>query len=213
MAAARLEGWPELVAPTPAELSAWLERLASTGVAAAVVDPAGVPVAREHLGRARIPVVALISAPLGAMTTRARLAQAERALAEGADELAVAMDLSAVRSGELGRAAADLGALRRLAGATPMRVIYHAARLGPDLGPKAASAALGAGADALMTNSHFDGAVTAEQVEAARRLLGPGVTLVASGGVQAAAHAAQLLAAGASRVAMAGVRPTPGRPS
>jgi deoxyribose-phosphate aldolase len=190
------------VAPTRAELSSWVRAVRRAGVAAVAVDPAMVPLARELLEAAPIAVVALVAAPLGAMTSGARIAQAERALADGADELAVALDASRVRSGQLGRAVDDLLPLRRLAGGRGLRVICHLALLGGVLGAQAAAASRDAGADALMANSHFDGEVTPEQLEAARRALGPDVVLVASGGVSSLAQVRPLLHAGASRVAV-----------
>ncbi len=198
----QLEGWPDLVAPTGTELSSAIRGLEGAGLAALAVDPAEVPLARDLVGPSAIAVVALVAAPLGAMTVGARLAQAERALADGADELAVAMDPSLVRSGQLGRAVEGLIPLRRLAAGRNLRVICHLALLGPGLGPESAAGAIDAGADVLMTNPHFDGVVTPEQVAAVRRRVGPAVVLVASGGVTTPALAGPLLLAGANRVAV-----------
>ncbi len=198
----QVEGWPDLVAPTRGELGAAFRALRRAGVAAVAVDPAEVALARQLLDGFPAPVVALISAPLGAMTSGSRVAQAELALADGADELAVAMDPSLVRSGKLGRAVAELSPLRRLAAGRTLRVICHLALLGPDLGAEAAAGGVDGGADLVMTNSHFDGEVTVEQVVAVRRRVGQRIPLVASGGVAATSQAAQLLLAGATRVAV-----------
>ncbi len=198
----QLEGWPDLVAPTRTELAPAIRGLARAGVAALAVDPSEVTTAHELLGLSPIAVVALVAAPLGALTKGSRMAQAERALADGADELAVAVDPSLVRSGQLGRAVEGLAPLRRLASGRTMRVICHLALLGPELGPEVAAGAVDAGADVLMTNSHFDGVVTPEQVAGVRRRLGPVVALVASGGVATPALALPLLLAGATRVAV-----------
>lgn len=199
-----MEGWPDLVAPTHQEFEEAVGALQRARVAALAVDPAEVALARQVLGESPVAVVALISAPLGAMTGAARLAQAELALADGAEELAVAMDPSLVRSGRLGQAVEELVPLRRLAEGRVLRVICHLALLGVDLGGEAAVGALDAGADFLMTNSHFDGEVTVEQVKAVRRRAGPGVGVVASGGVHAPSTSVvgPLLLAGATRVAV-----------
>ena len=198
----QLEGWPDLAAPTRAEFASAISALERVGVAALAVDPAEVALARDLLRASPMALVALVAAPLGAMTSASRMFQAERALADGADELAVAMDPSLVRSGQLGRALEGLGPLRRLAAGRTLRVICHLALLGRDLGAEAAAGALDAGADVLMTNSHFDGEVSVEQVAAVRRRVGPGVAVVASGGVTAPTRAAPLLRAGATRVAV-----------
>jgi deoxyribose-phosphate aldolase len=197
-----LEGWPDLVAPTRSELSTAITALEGAGLAALAVDPAEVALARGLLGASPVTVVALIAAPLGAMTIASRTAQAERALADGADELAVALDPSLVRSGRLDRALEELAPLRQLAGGRILRVICHLALLGSDLGAEVAAGALQAGADVLMTNSHFDGDVSEEQVAAVRLRVGREAVVVASGGVTAPALAAPLLRAGATRVAV-----------
>ncbi len=198
----QLEGWPDLVAATRAELGTAIRGISRAGMAALAVDPVEVALARDLLGASPMAVVALVSAPLGAMTSASRMAQAERALADGADELAVAMDPSLVRSGQLGRALGGVAPLRRLAVGRTLRVICHLALLGSDLGAEAAAGALDAGADVLMTNSHFDGEVSVEQVAALRLRVGRDAVVVASGGVTAPALAAQLLRAGATRVAV-----------
>jgi deoxyribose-phosphate aldolase len=197
-----LEGWPDLVAPTRSELSTAITALEGAGLAALAVDPAEVALARGLLGASPVTVVALIAAPLGAMTIASRTAQAERALADGADELAVALDPSLVRSGRLDRALEELAPVRQLAGGRILRVICHLALLGSDLGAEAAAGALDAGADVLMTNSPFDGEVSVEQVAAVRLRVGREAVVVASGGVTAPALAVPLLRAGATRVAV-----------
>jgi deoxyribose-phosphate aldolase len=198
----QLEGWPDLVAPTRAELGQAIRAMEGAGLAALAVDPAEVTLARDLLGPSPIAVVALVAAPLGAMTSASRMAQAERALADGADELAVAIDPSLVRSGRLHRALEEFAPLRQLAGGRILRVICHLALLGSDLGADAAAGALDAGADVLMTNSPFDGEVSVEQVAAVRLRVGREAVVVASGGVTAPALAGPLLRAGATRVAV-----------
>ena len=74
-----MEGWPDLVAPTRAEITSAVLALHRAGVAALAVDPAEVAPARDLLGTSPIAVVALVSAPLGAMTSGSRIAPAAAA--------------------------------------------------------------------------------------------------------------------------------------
>ncbi len=86
-------------AATLAEVNEFLRKVAPYRWAAVEVEPHYVNAAAQYFHPRKQTVVTVISYPLGAMTTEAKLIQGAQALSDGADELDIAMDLSAFRSG------------------------------------------------------------------------------------------------------------------
>jgi deoxyribose-phosphate aldolase len=66
-------------------------------------------------------VVTVISYPLGAMSTEAKLLQMGQALSDGADKL----DIMAFRSSDLAKVSDELKAVRALAGNHTLKLIYY----------------------------------------------------------------------------------------
>jgi deoxyribose-phosphate aldolase len=71
-------------------------------VASVCVLPAHVVTAGEELRRSDVKVCAVIGYPTGSAPTAAKIAEAEKALAEGAGELEFVMNTKALRRGEVG---------------------------------------------------------------------------------------------------------------
>jgi deoxyribose-phosphate aldolase len=135
------------------------------------------------------------------MTTGAKMVQAEQVLSDGADEIDVAMDLSAFRSGDQRKVVDDLRAVRWLAGERPVKCIYYSALLTEEESLKAASLALEAGISFLKTNPGYGNVTKPEDVAAIRREFGDRMRIMASGGVRSYAEAMAMIEAGAERVA------------
>ena len=112
-------------AATLAEVNEFLHKVAPYRWAAIEVAPRYVNAAAEYFHPRKQTVATLISCPLGAMTTEAKLIQMAQALSDGADELDIAMDLSAFRSGDYTKIADELRAMRSLAGGHTLKVIYY----------------------------------------------------------------------------------------
>lgn len=187
-------------AATADEMNALYPRLAAFHFAAVMVEPRSVASAAEYFHLRAQRVGAAISSPLGAMTTQVKLIQAGRALADGADELDVAMDLSAFRSGDYGRVTDELKALRDVAGDHPIKVIGYSAVLAGDAALRAAELILDAGIRFLVTDPGYGYATAPEQVRAIKARFGASLRVVASGEIRTHQGALAVIEAGADRI-------------
>ena len=166
-----------------------------------MVEPSDVGFARLILTEMGQRLVTVVSYPLGAYTTETKVFQAEQALAEGADELDVAMDLSAFRSGDFRRVVDDLRAVRRLAGDHLVKTIYYSALLSDADAIRAAELSLEAGITFLKTNPGYGNVTAPHHIEVIKERFGADLKIMASGGVRTHADALSMLEAGADRIA------------
>jgi len=173
------------------------------GVASACVPPCYVPVAARELSGSEVAVCTVISFPLGYSSSRGKFREAEIALAEGATELDMVLNVSLLKSGQLDAVRAeieDLADLAEVHGAL-LKVIIETALLTAEEMETAARLCAEAGAHFVKTSTGFAsrGASVAD-VELLRRVLPPHVRIKASGGIRTRAQALAMLAAGADRL-------------
>src|SRR5262245_59801541 len=86
---------------TSDEIKKLCEEAAHNGFAAVCVPPPLVRLAKNYLTGANVKVATVIGFPFGYSVAAAKQAEAEQAIADGADELDVVINLVALRAGEL----------------------------------------------------------------------------------------------------------------
>jgi deoxyribose-phosphate aldolase len=193
-------------APTNDEVAGFFKSLGSCRFAAIMVEPSYVRFATPILNGMGQRLATVIAYPLGAMTTEAKMVQAEQALEDGADELDVAMDLSAFRSGDDRRVVDDLRTIRRLAGSHLVKAIYYSALLNDEESVHAAELVAEAGIGFLKTNPGYGHVTTPHHIRVIKEHFGSSLKVMASGGVRTNADALAMLAAGADRIATSSVQ-------
>ena len=173
------------------------------GFASACVPPCYVPLAARELSGAGVAVCTVIGFPLGYNSPRVKFREAEIALAEGATELDVVLNISALKSGQYDAVRAEIEDLTDLAEVRDalLKVIIETALLTEEELETAARLCAEAGAHFVKTSTGFAsrGASVAD-VELLRRVLPPHVRIKASGGIRTRSQALALLAAGADRL-------------
>jgi len=192
--------------------AAAIERLvaeaAEHGFAAVCLPPVHVAAAARALAGTPVRTGTVVAFPFGWVPPATRIAESRRAIADGAQELDTAMNLSWLAGGEDGRVLDDLAAWVAAARAErsglTLKVILETALLAPDQKVRAARLAAAAGADFVKTSTGFypaqGGGATVEDVALLARTVGPAVGVKAAGGIRDAATARALLAAGAKRL-------------
>jgi deoxyribose-phosphate aldolase len=173
------------------------------GFASACVPPCHVPLAARELSGSGVAVCTVIGFPLGYNSPRVKFKEAEIALAEGATELDMVLNVSLLKSGSLEAVRAEIEDLADLADVHDalLKVIIETALLTEEEMETAARLCAEAGAHFVKTSTGFAsrGASVAD-VELLRRVLPVGVRIKASGGIRTRAQALALLAAGADRL-------------
>lgn len=196
---------------TRAEVRAGCERAGAAHLASVCVWPAHVALAAEVLGDSDTRIRAAIGFPYGQETAVVKLAACDRALADGAHELAVMLDHSAlgadgdplVTRDELDRILGHAwwSALNGARGRAELTLVLETTMLDPEQLAPLFERLHDSPAGFLQTGSgHQPRAVTEQHVRSLRERLPADIAIVAVGGIATLEDAADLVAAGAVRV-------------
>ena len=168
-----------------------------------------VPLVAEELKGSDIKVCSIAGFPLGAVKADVKAYEAGRAVADGADEIDMVLNLGALKSGEYDRAGDDIAGVVRACGAeTIVKVIIEAALLTDGEKRTACRLAIEAGARFVKSSTGFGPpGANVRDIEIMRAAVGPDIGVKASAGIRTAAFALELVRAGATRIGTsAGVR-------
>ena len=191
------------------------EEAISYGFKAVCINSAHVARVVRKLHGSGVDVCTVVGFPLGAMHMRAKAFEAENALADGAQELDMVINVGALKSGDLQTVEADISAVRRVA-ASPaiLKVIIETCLLTEAEKIKACEIVKHAGADFVKTSTGFSsGGATLRDVAMMRRIVGKEMGVKASGGIKDYATAVAMVKAGASRLGVsAGIAIVEGAP-
>lgn len=171
------------------------------GFASVCVNTRWVPLAAEELADSPVMVCTVVGFPLGAMARRAKAAEAEIAVAEGADEVDMVLDIGGLLSGDLAAVYEDMVAVADGASPAPVKVILETALLTDEQKVIACLLALRSGVAYVKTSTGFGGGgATAADIELMRAAVGDQLGVKASGGIRTRDDAERMIAAGADRV-------------
>lgn len=176
---------------------------AEAKVKSVCVNPVWVSTVHEALAGSGVLTCAVAGFPLGATTTAVKVAEAAGAVADGADEVDMVIDIAAALAGDRAALVADIGAVAEAvhAGGAILKVIIETCLLDDAAKELACRAAVEAGADFVKTSTGFStGGATVEDVALMRRVVGPEVGVKASGGVRTQQDALAMIDAGATRI-------------
>ena len=174
----------------------------SYDVASACVKPCDVALARDLLAGSDVKVSTVIAFPHGSSTTVVKAFEAEQAIAEGAEELDMVLNIGRLRSGADNEVRADIRAVVEVAaGRALVKVILENAYL--DEAQKLLGCRLSeeAGADFVKTSTGFaPSGATLDDLRLMRQTVSPGIGVKAAGGVRTLDALIEALNAGATRV-------------
>ena len=179
------------------------EEAAHFGFATVCVNPYWVPMVAEVLAETGVGVCTVIGFPLGANRTGIKMAEAREALADGATELDMVLNIGALRSGRYRVVQEEMAALAKAAhdSGAILKVILETCLLTREEKILACRAAVEARADFVKTSTGFSTAgATAEDVQLLRQTVGDELGVKASGGVRTWAALQEMVRAGATRI-------------
>jgi deoxyribose-phosphate aldolase len=178
--------------------------------ASVCVLPYCVPVARQLLQGYDVKVGTVVSHPLGADSQRTKIVGAEQAVALGADEIDVVMNIPAMLSGDFRYVRDELRSVVRTVrmtsvntgrGLVLVKANVEAYYLDEKLKRLVCKIVEDSGADFIKTSTGVaPGGATAKDVELFRDLLPESVGVDASGGIRTADDAELMINAGAARI-------------
>jgi deoxyribose-phosphate aldolase len=162
-----------------------------------------VPLCARLLQGSEVAVCTVIGFPLGAMSTAAKVFEAEDAIRAGAREVDMVLAIGRLRAGDDSYVREDIAAVASAAhtGGARLKVILETALLDDEQKRRAAALCLDAGADFVKTSTGFGGGgATVADVALLRAAVGERAGVKASGGIRNLADAQAMLAAGANRL-------------
>ncbi len=169
--------------------------------ASVCVNPCYVKTAVQELIGSGIPVAVVIGFPLGANATAIKEMETGQALADGAEEFDMVINIGALKSGNYDRVKQDIAAVVKAAGGKIVKVIIETALLTDDEKVKACELAVQAGAGFVKTSTGFSKAgATVEDIQLMRKTVGQKAGVKASGGVRTFSDAMAMVKAGANRI-------------
>jgi len=166
------------------------------------VPPFWVKKAKRDIGKSDIKLVTVIGFPLGYQMSQTKEAEAVQAIKDGADELDLVLNISALKSEMMWPKieVAKIGKLAHESGKI-LKVIIETALLTEEEIIEACKICADAGADFVKTSTGFaaEGA-NVKDVELMRSVLPEHVGIKASGGIKTYEQAIALIKAGADRI-------------
>ncbi len=186
---------------TPADIERVCEEAKEHAFYSVCVNTHYVPLVASMVEDAGIKICSIAGFPLGAVDTRVKAFEAERAVGAGADEIDMVLNIGALRAGDERLVRDDIAAVVKASGASLVKVIIEAALLEDEEKIRACRLAVEAGAGFVKTSTGFGPpGANVRDVEIMRRAVGTDIGVKASAGIRTAAFALELVEAGASRI-------------
>lgn len=172
------------------------------GFASVCVNPAYVSLAAGLLKDTPVKVCTVVGFPLGASTPLVKAVEVRDAIAAGAREIDMVINVGALKSGDDDLVGRDIRAVVEAArGRALVKVILETALLTNDEKVKACLIAKAQGADFVKTSTGFGpGGATVEDVRLMRKVVGADMGVKAAGGIRTLETARAMVEAGASRI-------------
>jgi deoxyribose-phosphate aldolase len=173
------------------------------GFAAVCVPPLFVKKAREFLTDSPVKLATVIGFPLGYSAIEAKLAELVLAIVDGADELDIVVNISAIKNKDWQFLANEINTLLPVARnkQRTVKIIIESGVLSDEEISTCCDVYAAAGVDFIKTSTGFaEKGASIETVRLLRKILPSNIRIKASGGIKTYAFASGLIAAGADRL-------------
>jgi len=169
--------------------------------ASVCVNPTWVSLAAKMLANTDVAICTVIGFPLGANTTNVKAYETSDAIANGATEIDMVINIGALKDKNDAFVQEDIAAVVTSAAGHLVKVILETALLTDEEIVRASKLAMAAGANFVKTSTGFSsGGATVEAVRLMKETVGDAGEVKASGGVRSRADLEAMIAAGATRI-------------
>lgn len=168
--------------------------------ASVCIPPCFVKRAKEYVG-GRIAVCTVIGFPNGYHTTAVKVAETADAVANGADEIDMVINIGMVKEENDDGVLEEIRAVRAACPGKILKVIIETCLLSREEKIRMCSIVSRSGADYIKTSTGFSGSgATFEDVQLLREYVDPGVRVKAAGGISSIEDAERFVSLGADRL-------------
>lgn len=165
------------------------------------VNPCNVAASARLLKGTGVKVCCVVGFPLGAAAPRTKVFEAGLAVADGASEIDMVINIGALKDGKDGFIAEEIKSVVEAVPGRIVKVILETALLTDDEKKRGCLAAVTAGAHFVKTSTGFStGGATVGDVDLMRRVVGADFGVKASGGIRDFETAMAMVRAGANRL-------------
>lgn len=169
--------------------------------ASVCVNPSWVSFCAKELKGTDSKVCTVIGFPLGATSTKSKEEELKQAIADGAEELDMVINIGKLKDHQDEYVENEIHALKQLCGNLVLKVIIETCLLTDEEKVRVCLLAKKAGADFVKTSTGFSkGGATKEDVTLMRKTVGPEMGVKASGGVRTKEDMENMIKAGATRI-------------
>lgn len=171
------------------------------GFASVCINPCHVAYCADYLKDSDVNVCTVIGFPLGANTSAVKAFETKDAIANGADEIDMVMNIGALKDKNYDLVRDDVKAVVEAANGTLVKVILETCLLTEDEIKKACELCVEAKADYVKTSTGFSTrGATIEDVRIMREAVHGKAKVKAAGGVRTPEDMVKIVAAGADRI-------------
>lgn len=183
------------------------------GFCSVCVNPFWVSYAKENLQESDVKVCTVIGFPLGANTTEVKVFETQNAIANGADEIDMVINVGALKNKEYEFVLQDIKSVREACQGHILKVIIETSQLTDEEKVKACELIAQAKADFVKTSTGFVGSgATTQDVALLKKSIPTSMQVKASGGVRTKEDFQAMVDAGATRIgASSGVKIVEGK--
>lgn len=170
------------------------------GTASVCIPPCYVDLAARYSG-GRIPICTVIGFPNGNMTTAAKCFETRDAVANGASEIDMVINIGMLRAGMVDYVRDEIAAVRAECRGRVLKVIIETCLLTDEEKKLMCSVVARGGADYIKTSTGFSkGGATKEDIRLFAENVPAGLKIKAAGGISTLADAEEFIKLGASRL-------------
>lgn len=172
----------------------------ANSTASVCIPPSYVKRAKEYV-QDKMGVCTVIGFPLGYSTTNIKIAETKEAIADGADEIDVVINLGDVKNKELDKVTYEISKLKEVAGDKILKVIIETCYLTEEEKIALCKSVTDGGADFIKTSTGFGtGGASLEDIKLFKKHIGPEVKMKASGGIKNREELEQYIELGCDRI-------------
>jgi len=165
------------------------------------INSSFVPLAKTFLVNSGVKICAVVGFPLGASLSRVKAYEAKEGAKEGADEIDMVINISALKDNHYQKVKEDIEEVVRSVKGLICKVILETALLTDQEKEIGCQIAVEAGAHFVKTSTGFEsGGATVEDVKLMRRIVGNHMGIKAAGGIRDYETALKMVEAGATRI-------------
>lgn len=158
-------------------------------------------VAEVRMAYPKLRICTVVGFPLGYANTAAKVAETAEAVAEGADEIDMVINICDVKNGKFKEVEEEIRLLKKRAGDKILKVIIETCYLTKEEKIAMCHAVTNAGADYIKTSTGFGtGGAAMEDILLMKEYIGPEVKIKAAGGIRTREDMEAYIQAGCSRL-------------